>query len=939
MATETHAHGTAYDGWLFRVYTKYVTEPESKKDVYGYVLMVVGYLLAMGGMLIYIVGPSGSGADASTIFLVREVAAVPSATGLVFSLLGIVLLLPVRRISLAVAGLGAIVALAGVVLFVLHYPGNWYPATPNESGIVIGVYTAGIGVLAGVVLMVPVVTGERSYLSETTEGHEYDHPDIMIGESDRGGLFAVFKRGTEWTWRFIDQSAVAGSTSTFLSRLEAEERVDAVKDLVANAGLLEIKTAAFRLYEEREGGWEWSLVREDGNPIAEAGRSFDSRDDADATINAIKDHGPDAEVVVVDEPVYDTVRSEGEWGWRLVDEDRNPLAVAAETHAARDPAAAGIDDFRHLAAEASELVIERYGVELLAEDGAWSWRLRDSAHRELATSVDEYGSKGVAEDAVYDLLDEFQGATVLDARHPTYDVFRTGRGWEWRLVDENGDTVASGTDVADSGDAARAAAREMQSHAGAAEVVQIEDLEFETYRTGGGWAWRLVDGDRSVHAESTDTYESEEDAAQVVQRVRSEAPEADLIEFETAAFQVYEAPDGAWRWRLIDEDGAVLADSGQGEYESKDDAMSAMVTLQENAPDAEHLEIENAAFELFEDDRGWGWRLVDDIGETIADGATRHDSEEGARLAMDALVESVGDVGERRMANGIYQVYADADDEWWWQFVLPDGTVLAESPDSFGTRHEVEAAIEEQSAYADEAPVETIGQLAVRLDPADWSWSLVDEHREPVAESDLTYGSREAAVEAIQDLQDHAREVTVYEIRDAAFDCYRTDEGWTWRLVDDDHEPIAHSPRTVEDLSAVEGAIGTVTAHAAAAELADYDEVAFEVSMTDDGWVWQLVDDERRLLATAPAGFAAREDAERQLEAVRDVIDDASVIEIDSAAFEFHHTGEGWRWRLVDERGTEIGESVASFESRAEAQAELTTVKQHGPDAWVSVAE
>jgi hypothetical protein len=69
------------------------------------------------------------------------------------------------------------------------------------------------------------------------------------------------------------------------------------------------------------------------------------------------------------------------------------------------------------------------------------------------------------------------------------------------------------------------------------------------------------------------------------------------------------------------------------------------------------------------------------------------------------------------------------------------------------------------------------------------------------------------------------------------------------------------------------------------------------------------------------------------------VIDDASVIEIDSAAFEFHHTGEGWRWRLVDERGTEIGESVASFESRAEAQAELTTVKQHGPDAWVSVAE
>ncbi|MFB6311618.1 MAG: DUF1508 domain-containing protein, partial [Salinirussus sp.] len=52
-----------------------------------------------------------------------------------------------------------------------------------------------------------------------------------------------------------------------------------------------------------------------------------------------------------------------------------------------------------------------------------------------------------------------------------------------------------------------------------------------------------------------------------------------------------------------------------------------------------------------------------------------------------------------------------------------------------------------------------------------------------------------------------------------------------------------------------------------------------------------------------------------------------------------HRTEEGWRWRLVDAHGTELGESVAAFDSRAEAQTELETVKELAPDAWVSVAE
>ena len=941
MATETPSQGSAYDGWLFELYTKYVTEPESKKDVYGYTLMVVGYLLAMGGLLIFFVGPSGPNTPSDTLFLVRELTAIPSATGLVFSLLGIVLLLPVRRGSLALAVVGALVALVGVFLFFSNYPGNWgAQAATDNSGFVIAVYSVGIGVLAGVVIGVPVITGERSYLTETTEGHEYEHPDIMIGEADEGGLFAVFKHARQaWTWRFIDQHAVAGSTTTFLSRLEAEERVDVVKNQVASAGLLEINNAAFRLYEEAEGTWQWYLVREDGTPVCEAGNDFASRDEADASINAIKDYAPDAEMLVMDAPVYETYREAGQWGWRLVDTERRSLAVGAETHAGRADATNGLEEFRRLAADATDLVVETYGVELREVDGGWGWRLRDSAHRRLATSERTYESKGVVEDEVYDLLDRLQRATMLEAGEPTYDVYGEDSSWDWRLVDGSGDTVAAGRGPGHSAEAAQDAAASMQAHAANAEVVEIQTLEFETYRTGDGWHWRLVDENRDVHAESTDTYESEEEAGHIVDRVRNEAPEADLIEFETAAFQVYEAPGGAWRWRLIDEDGAVLADSGQGEYESKDDAMSAMMTLQENAPNAEHLEIENAAFELFEDDEGWGWRLVDDIGETIADGVTRHEDEAGARQAMDDLVDSVGEVAERRMANGIYQVYADADDEWWWQFVMPDGSVIADSPESFGTRHEVEAAVQEQQAYAGQAPVRTLGTLAVLLAPSDWSFSLVDDERELVADSPVSYETREAATEVIQHLQREATGTTVYEIREAAFDAYRTDEGWRWRLVDADHEPIAGSPETYDELAAVEAVIDTVSEHAPDAEFLDYDEVAFELFSDEQGWTWQLVDEEQQVVATAATHVEERQAAEREVEGARDEIDEASIIEIDSASFEFHHTDDGWRWRLVDEHGNELGESVATFESRAEAQAELSSVKKHAPEAWVSVAE
>jgi len=939
MVTETRAPATEYDGRLFELYTKYVSEPESKKDVYGYTLLVIGYLLALIGMLIYFAGPTGSEVSQGTVFLVRELAAIPAGIGLVSTLFGIVLMLPVTRGSLAVTVIGALAAVVAIVLFSIYYPNNWQAGTPSYSGLIISLYSVGMAIVAGVVIMVPVVTGKRSYFSETTDGHRFEHPDIMIGESDRGGLFALFKQAGEWRWRFIDQSAVAGSTSTYLSRLEAEERVEAVKEQVAGAGLLEIKHAAFRLYESADGVWHWYLMREDGSVTAEGGEQYPQRDGAESSINAMKDHGPDAELFVMDEAAYDVQRRNGGWAWRLVDQDREPLALGAEEQTNRERAIADKDEFQELAADAMELIVEAYGIELVEVDDAWHWRLRDRSHTQLAESRHGYGSKGVAENQVYELLDRFQGSSVLEVGTPTYDVYEEDGVWQWRMVDDAGSTVVTGAHEETTVDAATSAAERMRSEAGDAPIVEMENLEFETYQDGEGWHWRLVTPERDVKAHSTDTYDSETAANGIVDRVRDEAPNADLIEFEQAAFQVYEADGGAWRWRLIDEDGTVLADSGQGEYESKADAMGAMTTLQENAPNAEHLEIENAAFELFQDDDGWGWRLVDDIGDTIADAGDRHDTEDGARDSMESLIASVSETEERTMTGGMFQVYADSDDEWWWRFVLPDGSLLAQAPSSFGTRHAVEDALEGLRTDADGAPVEVVGQLAVLLDPEDWRWELVDADRQPVATGQRSHKNRKAAIKAIEDIQRNATGTTVYEIRDAAFDCYRTDEGWTWRLIDADHDVLASAPGEYETLAEAEDALSVVSTLASRAELIDYDDVAFELYETDDGWTWRFIDEDRQVIATGERHHESRADAEDDLDEVREEITAASVLEIDSAAFEFHQTDDGWRWRLVDDSGAEMAQSIQTFQSRSAAQDQLTMVKELGPDAWVSAAE
>ena len=52
-----------------------------------------------------------------------------------------------------------------------------------------------------------------------------------------------------------------------------------------------------------------------------------------------------------------------------------------------------------------------------------------------------------------------------------------------------------------------------------------------------------------------------------------------------ATFQVYEDVAGEWRWRLVHDNGNVIAEGGQG-YTTKRRALDGIESVKGNAPDA-----------------------------------------------------------------------------------------------------------------------------------------------------------------------------------------------------------------------------------------------------------------------------------------------------------------------------------------------------------------
>ncbi|WP_254767722.1 YegP family protein [Salinilacihabitans rarus] len=945
---------------LFRLYEHYVGEPESPKDVYGYWLFVFGFLGAAMAVVLY----AGTYAlIGSENLQINRVAGVLGGLGLSLLLFGIVMMLPVRRRGLQAAAVGFLVSLVGVGSFGVFYPSNirvkeWGGTGPDWTIEVIASYAVGIGLIAVVTALIPVVTGRKGMFVE--EEGASDDPDILTGDALEGAQYAVFRdEKGDWKWHVLHLEALAASEDSAVTRPEAEEAIDQVKSQIGSAGLMELTTSAFRLYEDRAGNWQWTLARDDGSIVGACAREFEQRDGAEESVSFFKDRAPEADVIEIEGAAFTYVERRDRWYWQLLDDDRTPLAESETGFADQNEAEEAAHEFAKRFDQARLLDVDHIGVELRQrDDGGWIWRFVDEEDREIAESAAEFSSRRDAEEAVEDLLPELESASITVAGEPTYELYEDGDEWQWRLVDENEHLVARGPDAAAEHAAAEHQTRQFGEHARGADVVEIDDAEYEIYPVDADeveevaedadeeeeppesnvrWNWRLVTEDREIIAASDEAHFTADAAETAIDRVREQAREADLIEFEHAAFQVYEADDGEWRWRLIDEDGNVLADSGE-EHTTRGEAAEAMMTLKEQAPDAELLEIDTAAFELFvnEDDE-WGWRLIDAGGKLVAEDPTTHPTRGDAKDAMDRLIDNL-ESEVREMENAIFQTYAD--ESWHWRFVLPSGETVAVDDKAHPTRDELLdtlPAIREAAATARE---HTIGDVAVQVyRGGDWQFRLVDRDREMIADSSVGYDNRETAVSAARDLERHAADAPIFTIETAAIRL-GGDDGWHWELVDADRDVLAGSVDAEPTKDEIVEDVDRVRKLAPMAGRVDFDVASFELfADEDDRWRWRLINEEGLTVAAGSEGYESTEAAREALDDLRDMIETASILEIDSVSFELHTGEDGWKWKLVDRYGVPMTESTRTYETRTEAREAMKAVKEHAPNGWITFTE
>ncbi len=338
------------------------------------------------------------------------------------------------------------------------------------------------------------------------------------------------------------------------ARLESE--LDVLEGSLADAELdeadladqlrrLRTSQARFELYRDRGDEWRWRLRHRNGQVIATGGEGYTQRHNAQNGLESVRRNALGATV--------------------LVHEDEAEL-----------PAAEPFEPFAAVDSRASFELYEDAG-------GEFRWRLVHQNGNVLADGGEGYATRDGVRRALEGIRTYVGPAEYLRVDPTAFEVYRDRAGeWRWRLVHRNGNVLADGGE---------GYVRRSDAHA-AIERIREDDgeLTYEVYEDAAGeHRWRLRAPNDELVADGGEGYASRSGADDAVDRVRSYAPEAHVLDVGRAAFELYEDEDGASRWRLRHRNGNVLADGGQG-YNDRSAARDGIESVKRNAPGAETRE-------------------------------------------------------------------------------------------------------------------------------------------------------------------------------------------------------------------------------------------------------------------------------------------------------------------------------------------------------------
>jgi hypothetical protein len=286
---------------LLSYYRDYIGDPGRTTDIYvGFGIFFIGLGLAAMGVVAFLYSATLP-PDSSSMFAVREVAAVAAAVGLPALLSGVVVLLPVDKRMRYLAGAGSVVCLAAVALFVWAYPQNWNVAQPPDySAQGVAVYSLGAAMIVaatGAALVGHRVQqareGEQAATAGETAGTDTDEAETVGDEQVRADIDRELE-GTELSWGGvergetrrleldtsglddIDQSELPDSgTETRTADSDVDDAVSQLRGLqggevetASGEGTDEQASALRELREQREQG-------EDDNPSSVVDRIRD----------------------------------------------------------------------------------------------------------------------------------------------------------------------------------------------------------------------------------------------------------------------------------------------------------------------------------------------------------------------------------------------------------------------------------------------------------------------------------------------------------------------------------------------------------------------------------------------------------------------------------------------------------------------------------------
>ncbi len=310
----------------------------------------------------------------------------------------------------------------------------------------------------------------------------------------------------------------------------------------------------------------------------------------------------------------------------------------------------------------------------------------------------------------------------------------------------------------------------------AVSVPDESKAKFELFEDKAGeWRWRLRHRNGNIIADSGEGYASKQKAKQGLESVRKNAGGAPVEEAQKAdtlttgeapeemdetpeedvkpraRYELYEDASEEWRWRLVHDNGNILADSGEG-YSSRSKAERGLDSVRNNVADADHLDITPAGFAVYHDKADeWRWRLVHRNGRVIADSGEGYVERNNAAEAVERLrdIDSL---------DAEFEVYSDEADEWRWRLVHDNGNILADSGEGYGSESDARTTADRVADYLPEADTVEVGDayFAVYRDEADeWRWRLVHRNGRVIADSGEGYVERNNAVEALERVKNH----------------------------------------------------------------------------------------------------------------------------------------------------------------------------------------